>query len=83
MFWGYSSLFEFMMEADYILGEMECFYIVLNELFAFLLEYKRMFRVFELLRIPVVPGRISLLFRSYYSRVRTWGVKGISLFIED
>ncbi len=60
-----------MMEADYILGEMESFYIVLNELFAFLLEYKRMFRVFELLRIPVVPGLISLLFRSYYSRVRT------------
>lgn len=64
-------MFEFMMEADYIRGEIDFFYIVLNELVAFLLEYKRMFRVFELLRIPVVPGRISLLFRSYYSRVRT------------
>jgi len=59
------------MEADYTRGEIDFFYIVLNELVAFLLEYKRMFRVFELLRIPVVPGRISILFRSYYSRVRT------------
>lgn len=48
------------MENDYTLGETDFFYIVLNELTPFLLEYKRMLSVFELFRIAVVPGRMSL-----------------------